>query len=149
MVSREIFRDIRVMLTTYRGRVDPWKRHESDSSGIGTEYWDGWDIKERKGKEHSDGVLDFALLDFASSSLGRLFTSSFRWEDSDERLFKTHYRSTSNHYLLLSSLLQSNLSDQQVVAGIVCMYVCTLGTEFLYKNRTDEKKKVQSPASSL
>jgi hypothetical protein len=77
MVSREIFRDIRVMLTTYRGRVDPWKRHESDSSGIGTEYWDGWDIKERKGKEHSDGVLDFALLDFAFSSLGHISLRCF------------------------------------------------------------------------
>jgi hypothetical protein len=31
----------------------------------------GWDRKEGKGKEHSDGVLDFALLDFAFSSLGR------------------------------------------------------------------------------
>jgi hypothetical protein len=73
----------------------------------------------------------------------------FRWEDSDETLIKTHYQSTSN-YVLLSSLLQSNLSDQQVVAGIVCMYVCTLGTESLYKkNRTDGKKKVQSAAPSL
>jgi len=141
-------------------------RHSEKDMNHGSLHWDGvleWDGIKRKGKERSIAT-EFWISHYwdrhshhLDTSRPRLFAGqgSRRREDErrksiqfSEHIFK-HSGQTSNHYVLLSSLLQPNLSYQRVVAGIVCMYVCTLGTESLYKNRTDAKKKVQSTASSL
>lgn len=48
----------------------------------------GWDGNNGKGKEHSDGVLGFALLDFAFLSLGRFSLRPFAGETQTHDFLK-------------------------------------------------------------